>query len=182
MCFRARCGPSPIRFAAWSDLRRALGAGARHLCAVPRSPGHGRTAGICGGPDRADAGRGCECVLADVRRRPSCRDRADALLERPARSASHAVSFARATASALAVSRPIPPRANSCATMREQLRDIMDTHGAVHCQIGRFYRMNASGIPGDLLSRLKRALDPHHRLNPGVLGLPQADDAPGKPS
>ena len=67
-------------------------------------------------------------------------------------------------------------------TMREQLRDIMDRHGAVHSQIGRFYRMNASGVPGDLLSRLKRALDPHHRLNPGVLGLPQAGDAPIKPS
>jgi FAD/FMN-containing dehydrogenase len=77
---------------------------------------------------------------------------------------------------------PNPAAREFVRIMREQLRDIMDRHGAVHSQIGRFYRMNASGIPGDLLSRLKRALDPHHRLNPGVLGLPQAGDAPAKRS
>ena len=50
-------------------------------------------------------------------------------------------------------------------TMRERLRDIMDQHGAVHSQIGRFYRF------GDdrLLARLKAALDPDGQLNPGVL-------------
>jgi D-lactate dehydrogenase (cytochrome) len=66
------------------------------------------------------------------------------------------------------------------AAMREQLRDIMDRHGAVHSQIGRFYRIDATGVSGDLLARLKAALDPHHRLNPGVLGLPSPDAAPPK--
>jgi FAD/FMN-containing dehydrogenase len=58
----------------------------------------------------------------------------------------------------------------------------MDRHDAVHSQIGRFYRINASGAPDDLLSRLKRALDPNHRLNPGVLGLPQASGTLTRPS
>jgi FAD/FMN-containing dehydrogenase len=48
----------------------------------------------------------------------------------------------------------------------------MDAHGAVHCQLGRFYRPDNSSPdnPDALLMRLKAALDPNHRLNPGVLG------------
>jgi FAD/FMN-containing dehydrogenase len=75
---------------------------------------------------------------------------------------------------------PNPVAREFVRSMRGQLRDIMDRHGAVHSQLGRFYRMNATGIPGDLLSRLKRVLDPHYRLNPGVLGLPVAGEAPAK--
>jgi FAD/FMN-containing dehydrogenase len=56
-------------------------------------------------------------------------------------------------------------------TLRENLRDVMDTHGAVHSQIGRFYRLDGCGIPENLLPRLKAALDPDYGLNPGVLGL-----------
>jgi D-lactate dehydrogenase (cytochrome) len=71
------------------------------------------------------------------------------------------------------------PRAREMVrAMREQLRDTMDKHGAVHSQIGRFYRLSGSAVHGDLLSRLKAALDPDHRLNPGVLGLPQPEVAP----
>ncbi len=51
--------------------------------------------------------------------------------------------------------------------LRAEVRDVMDGHGATHTQIGRFY------VPpsGDTLHRLKAALDPQGRMNPGVLGL-----------
>jgi D-lactate dehydrogenase (cytochrome) len=55
--------------------------------------------------------------------------------------------------------------------VREGLRDVMDAHGAVHSQGGRFYRTNSSSVDA-LLRRLKTALDPDQRLNPGVLGMP----------
>ena len=61
-------------------VRRALGAGAWNFRAVSRSPGYGRPAGVCGEPHCADAGSGRHRVLAHVRRRSSCGDRADALL------------------------------------------------------------------------------------------------------
>jgi D-lactate dehydrogenase (cytochrome) len=73
---------------------------------------------------------------------------------------------------------PNPGARELVRAMREQLRDMMDKHGAVHSQIGRFYSLNGSSVPGDLLSRLKAALDPDHRLNPGVLRLPPAVVAP----
>jgi len=59
-----------------------------------------------------------------------------------------------------------PPARELVATMRARLRDVMDAHGAVHSQTGRFYRLGDDG----LLQRLKAALDPAGRLNPGVLG------------
>jgi D-lactate dehydrogenase (cytochrome) len=81
---------------------------------------------------------------------------------------------------------PNPPARKLVRVMREELRDIMDSHGAVHSQLGRFYRMPRLSADGgaDLLTRLKAALDPHRQLNPGVLGLrddrDQAD-SPGPP-
>ncbi len=51
--------------------------------------------------------------------------------------------------------------------LRGEVRDVMDRHGASHNQIGRFYRPPA----GDLPERVKSALDPQGRMNPGVLGL-----------
>jgi len=57
--------------------------------------------------------------------------------------------------------------------LRTELRDILDAHDAVHAQIGRFYRLTELMDPGsrDLLTRVKRALDPEARMNPGALGL-----------
>jgi D-lactate dehydrogenase (cytochrome) len=57
--------------------------------------------------------------------------------------------------------------------LRAELRDILDAHDAVHAQIGRFYRLTELMDPGsrDLLTRVKRALDPDARMNPGALGL-----------
>ncbi|HYL87198.1 MAG TPA: FAD-binding oxidoreductase [Burkholderiales bacterium] len=57
--------------------------------------------------------------------------------------------------------------------LRAELREVFARHGAVHAQVGRFYRLIESMDPGsrDLVSRIKRALDPDGHMNPGALGL-----------
>lgn len=51
--------------------------------------------------------------------------------------------------------------------MRAALLEVYARHGAVHAQLGRYY----APPDGALLPRLKAALDPDGRINPGVLGL-----------
>ena len=59
------------------------------------------------------------------------------------------------------------------AQLRRELRDCFERHDAVHAQTGRFYRHAQRLDPGSrtLLERLKQALDPDMRMNPGLLGL-----------
>jgi len=59
------------------------------------------------------------------------------------------------------------------AQVREQLRQTMGEHDAVHAQMGRFYPYLSGLTPGtqSLVRHIKTALDPHGALNPGVLGL-----------
>jgi D-lactate dehydrogenase (cytochrome) len=52
----------------------------------------------------------------------------------------------------------------------------MDQHGAVHAQLGRFYRLGSRMEPGaaQLLHSVKAMLDPRGRMNPGALEGVQA--------
>lgn len=70
--------------------------------------------------------------------------------------------------------RPAVPGAT--AAVQEMLRDLARLfmeHGAVHQQLGRFYPYREALAPEtfDLLSRIKRVVDPENLMNPGVLGL-----------
>ncbi len=63
---------------------------------------------------------------------------------------------------------PADPAARAAVRqLRVDVRDVMDRHGAAHNQLGRFYLPPSGDLPG----RIKAALDPQRRMNPGVLGL-----------
>jgi D-lactate dehydrogenase (cytochrome) len=57
--------------------------------------------------------------------------------------------------------------------VRGELRDVFARYGAVHAQVGRFYPLTQTMDAGsrELLTRIKHALDPGGRMNPGSLGL-----------
>ena len=57
--------------------------------------------------------------------------------------------------------------------LRDELRRIMRAHDAEHAQLGRFYPYLSLLEPGAavLATRIKEALDPDRRMNPGVLGF-----------
>ncbi|MEO1575161.1 MAG: FAD-binding oxidoreductase, partial [Pseudomonadota bacterium] len=59
------------------------------------------------------------------------------------------------------------------ATIRAALADTFARGGGVHMQVGKSYKFaethNASAY--GVLSKIKDAVDPHGRVNPGSLGL-----------
>lgn len=57
------------------------------------------------------------------------------------------------------------------ARLKRAVADSLRAHGAVHFQLGKFYRWREGRNPAALRlhDALKHALDPHHRLNPGAL-------------
>lgn len=57
--------------------------------------------------------------------------------------------------------------------LRSAMIDIFADLGATHLQVGRTYPLERSHDPAawDLLKAVKRAVDPHNRMNPGSLGL-----------
>ena len=66
-----------------------------------------------------------------------------------------------------------PAAGDAVAQIRRGLRDLFRREGAVHLQVGKFYAYR-EGLGDDsdgMLMRLKHALDPHNRMNPGALGL-----------
>ncbi|MDT7836939.1 FAD-binding oxidoreductase [Aquabacterium sp. OR-4] len=71
-----------------------------------------------------------------------------------------------------------PQAAALVARLKHELIALFARHEAAHFQIGRAYpyatRLSAPAL--NLLEALKQALDPHHLMNPGALGL--SADAP----
>jgi D-lactate dehydrogenase (cytochrome) len=66
-----------------------------------------------------------------------------------------------------------PAARDAVRAARTALTAVMDAHGAVHAQIGRYYALAERMEPGAaaLLHRVKAMLDPGARMNPGALGL-----------
>lgn len=66
-----------------------------------------------------------------------------------------------------------PEARDEVSRHREAIRAILESHGAVHVQVGRFYRHAERLDPGslELLKRLRAAVDPDMRMNPGALGI-----------
>ncbi len=58
--------------------------------------------------------------------------------------------------------------------LRDELRDLFDSLGALHLQIGKYYpyqEMMAEAALAGLLKSVKAVVDPGRRVNPGSLGL-----------
>jgi FAD/FMN-containing dehydrogenase len=71
--------------------------------------------------------------------------------------------------------RPENPAARAVvAEARQAVVEVFTRFGAAHFQVGRAYPWLATrdADTASLARTLKDALDPHHRMNPGVLGLP----------
>jgi D-lactate dehydrogenase (cytochrome) len=68
---------------------------------------------------------------------------------------------------------PNPKAREVVRQARTALAAVMDAHGAIHAQIGRYYALAPRMEPGAaaLLGRVKAMLDPEGRMNPGALGL-----------
>ena len=74
--------------------------------------------------------------------------------------------------------RPNPKARDFVRSLRKQTREIMDAHGAVHSQLGRFYTFEDAG---HMMGRIKSLFDPADLINPGVLGF-TASTGKGSPS
>jgi D-lactate dehydrogenase (cytochrome) len=83
----------------------------------------------------------------------------------------HLKHLAEASRARFAGFPPNPAARALVRRAREVLFGVMDAHGAVHAQIGRFYPLASRMDPGAaaLLVRVKSMLDPRGRMNPGVL-------------
>jgi len=59
------------------------------------------------------------------------------------------------------------------AALRERFLACFDARGAAHLQIGKTYHFRETRTPAQwaLIAAIKRAVDPHNRMNPGALGL-----------
>jgi D-lactate dehydrogenase (cytochrome) len=70
-----------------------------------------------------------------------------------------------------------PERRAVALKLRDELRDLFDSLGGLHLQIGKYYPyldiMNHEGL-GKLVRGVKHALDPEGLMNPGALGLGSA--------
>jgi D-lactate dehydrogenase (cytochrome) len=68
---------------------------------------------------------------------------------------------------------PNPAAREVVRRARKALGEVLDAHGAVHAQIGRYYALADRMTPGAaaLLHQVKAMLDPAGRMNPGALGL-----------
>jgi D-lactate dehydrogenase (cytochrome) len=66
-----------------------------------------------------------------------------------------------------------PAARDEVSRHRDAIRAILESHGAVHVQMGRFYPHAERLDPGslELLTRLRAAVDPDMKMNPGALGI-----------
>ena len=83
----------------------------------------------------------------------------------------HLANLAADEAARFAKFKPDHEARGAVVRIRNELRDFFHDLGSVHVQIGEFYHFQDALMPQtrDLLRRLKGALDPDNRLNPGKL-------------
>ena len=79
----------------------------------------------------------------------------------------------RTDLAALDVQPDVPPATALVMQVRKELVEIFTRHGSAHVQIGKSYPWLDTRSPraAALIRRIKTALDPDRRVNPGSLGL-----------